>query len=46
LLDLLNGNAYAMSGFEGSADRTRLESVPLADYPLALAERGELDLVS
>ncbi|NIP18789.1 MAG: cellulase family glycosylhydrolase [Xanthomonadales bacterium] len=46
LLDLLNGNAYKVTDFEASAGKTRFRSLSLADYPLALAERGELDLVT
>ncbi len=44
LLDLLSGNVYALDDFQGSGGKSRFGSLPLADFPLLVAERSELDL--
>jgi len=44
LVDFMTGSVFDINEFESSAARTRFESLPLADYPLAIAERSELGL--
>lgn len=44
LLDLLTGQVYAIAKFESNNANTRFENLPLADYPLLVAERSELTL--
>ncbi len=44
LLDLLAGNVYAVENFQSSGGKSRFGSLPLADYPLLISERSELDL--
>lgn len=46
LLDFMTGSVYALKEFEVSAGKSRFGNLPLADYPLAIAERGELALKS
>ena len=45
LVDLLTGNVYAVQEFETSSGKTTFGKLPLADYPMAIAERSELDLL-
>ena len=44
LLDLLQGNIYALPDFQSSAGNARFGGLPLADYPLVIAERNEIVL--
>ena len=44
LLDFMTGGVYSLKGFEVSAGKSRFGNLPLADYPLAIAERSELAL--
>jgi len=44
LLDLLSGRTYAIRQFESSGGNTRFAGLPLADFPMAIAERSKLDL--
>jgi len=44
LLDLLSGNVFEVKEFENSPDGTSFHKLPLADYPLALAERSEISM--
>lgn len=44
LLDLLTGNVYAVKDFQGSGGKSRFGILPLADYPLVIAERSEIVL--
>ena len=46
LLDLLRGDVYALEAFESDTEETKFKGLPLADYPMAIAERGELDLMT
>jgi hypothetical protein len=46
LLDLLSGGVYAIRGFDPAADKSGFARLPLADYPLAIAERGQVALKS
>ena len=46
LVDLLTGNVYALQEFETVAGKTKFGKLPLADYPMAIAERSELDLIT
>lgn len=39
LLDLLNGDAYELEGFERSNGTSRFGRLPLADFPLVISER-------
>jgi hypothetical protein len=42
LLDLLTGDAYKLEDFQSSGGKTRFGHLPLADYPLVIAERSEV----
>ena len=42
LLDLLTGQVYALAGYRSEGGSTRFDKLPLADYPLVIAERGEI----
>jgi hypothetical protein len=42
LLDLLSGEVYAVDEFQSSGGSTLFGRLPLADYPLIIAERGEI----
>lgn len=44
LVDLLTGDVYALQEFETTDGKTTFGKLPLADYPMAIAERGELAL--
>jgi hypothetical protein len=44
LLDLLTGNVYALEDFESTDGESRFGRLPLADYPLVIAERNEIVL--
>ncbi len=46
LLDLLTGYTYALDDVQRSNGKTRFGSLPLADYPLLITERREVDLSS
>jgi hypothetical protein len=46
LLDLLRGDVYALETFEADSGKTKFKGLPLADYPMAIAERAELDLMT
>ena len=46
LLDLLTGEVYALQDFATDAGKTIFSGLPLADYPMAIAERSELDLMT
>ncbi len=46
LIDLLTGSVYALESFESASGKTKFSGLPLADYPLAIAERSELLLRS
>ncbi|MEE4217821.1 MAG: hypothetical protein V2I48_09440 [Xanthomonadales bacterium] len=46
LLDLLSGSVYAINPFEKSEGMSQFAALPLADFPLAIAERSTLDLKS
>jgi hypothetical protein len=41
-VDLLTGDVYALEEYESASGMTKFSGLPLADYPLAIAERGEL----
>lgn len=42
LLDLLDGGIYAVADFSSADGKTRFDNLPLADYPLVIAERDEV----
>ena len=44
LLDFMTGGVYSLTGFETSAGKSRFGNLPLADYPLAIAERSKIEL--
>ena len=44
LLDLLNGDVYALADFESDGRKTRFGNLPLADYPFVIVERSEIAL--
>jgi len=44
LIDLLEGKAYQINGFQSANGSTRFENLPLADYPMLIVERDEIDL--
>jgi hypothetical protein len=44
LLDLLAGDVYALEDFQSSGGKSRFGSLPLADFPLVIAERSEIIL--
>jgi hypothetical protein len=46
LLDLVSGNVFDLDSVETGSGSTLFGHLPLADYPLAIAERGELNLVT
>ena len=46
LVDLLTGNVYALEDFETTSSKTTFGKLPLADYPMAITERSELDFIS
>jgi hypothetical protein len=46
LLDLMTGNAFALDNIESSGGRTAFGMLPLADYPLAIAEKDGIALKS
>lgn len=46
LLDFMTGGVYSLKGFEVSSGKSRFGNLPLADYPLAIAERSKLSLKS
>jgi hypothetical protein len=46
LLDLLTGNVYVLEQFETASGKTTFEQLPLADYPMVIAERSELTVKS
>ena len=42
LLDLLTGDIFALVDFSSAEGKSRFENLPLADYPLVIAERDDL----
>ena len=44
LLDLVTGSTYALDDFESSGGKTQFGKLPLADYPLVIAERSEIKI--
>jgi hypothetical protein len=46
LLDLMTGQVYAIDGVNPDSGKSGFAMLPLADYPLALAERDTLDILS
>jgi hypothetical protein len=46
LLDLMTGKVYEVEEFESSPGVTSFGHLPLADYPMAIAERSELTVKS
>jgi len=46
LLDLLTGGVFEMNDNQSIGGKTRFSNLPLADYPLLITERREVDLSS
>ena len=42
LLNLLTGSVYEVEKFERTVDGVKFKGLPLADFPMALAERSEI----